>query len=170
MFFAALFTIARHGSNLKVYLQINGYRCGAWVRAKSLQSCLTLCNPVDCSLPASSLHGDSPGKNTGVGCHAFLQGIFPTQGSNLCLLYLLHWQPGSLPLVPPTDAVYTHTHAHTRTHTEEYYWAMKKSEIMPFSATFMDLQCITWSKSDDEGQISWYHLHTKSKKKVQKNL
>ena len=34
------------------------------------QSCLTLCNPVDCSPPGSSVHGDSPGKNTGVGCHA----------------------------------------------------------------------------------------------------
>ena len=33
-------------------------------------SCLTLCNPMDCSLPGSSAHGDSPGKNTGVGCHA----------------------------------------------------------------------------------------------------
>ena len=35
-----------------------------------------------CSQPGSSVHGDSPGKNTGVGCHALLQGIFPTQGSN----------------------------------------------------------------------------------------
>ena len=35
-----------------------------------------------CSLPGSSVHGDSPGKNTRVGCHALLQGIFPTQGSN----------------------------------------------------------------------------------------
>ena len=50
------------------------------------QSRPTLCDPMDCSLPGSSVHGDSPGKNTGVGCHAFLQGIFPTQGSNLCLL------------------------------------------------------------------------------------
>ena len=41
---------------------------------------------------------DSPGKNTGVGCHFFLQGIFPSQGSNLCLLGLLYWQVGSLPL------------------------------------------------------------------------
>ena len=42
---------------------------------------------MDCSLPGSSVHGDSPGKNTGVGCHALLQGIFPTQGLNpLCLL------------------------------------------------------------------------------------
>ena len=36
-----------------------------------------------------------------MGCHALLQGIFPTQGSNLRLLRLLHWQAGSLPLAPP---------------------------------------------------------------------
>ena len=40
-------------------------------------------------------------KNTGMGCCALLQGIFPTQGSNLLPLSLLHWQVGSLPLVPP---------------------------------------------------------------------
>ena len=38
-----------------------------------------------------------------MGCHALLQGIFPTQGSNSHLLGLLHWQAGSLPLVPPRD-------------------------------------------------------------------
>ena len=43
----------------------------------------------------------SLGKNSEVGCHALLQGIFPTQGSNPQLLYLLHWQVGSLTLVPP---------------------------------------------------------------------
>ena len=46
------------------------------------QLCLTLCDPTDCSPPGSSVHGDSPGKKTGVGCHALLQRIFPTQGSN----------------------------------------------------------------------------------------
>ena len=51
------------------------------------QLCLTLCNPMDCSPPGSSVHRDSPGKNTGVGCHFLLQGIFPTQGSNPGLLY-----------------------------------------------------------------------------------
>ena len=65
------------------------------------QSCLTPCDPMDCSPPGSSAHGGSPGQNTGVGCHALLQGIFPTQGSNPGLLRLLHWQPGSLPLAPP---------------------------------------------------------------------
>ena len=44
---------------------------------------------------------DFPGKNTGVGCHALLQGTFPIQGLNLYLLCLLHWQAGSLPLVSP---------------------------------------------------------------------
>ena len=51
------------------------------------QSCLTLCDPMDCSLPGSSVHGDSPGKNTEVGFHALLQGIFPNQGSNPGLLH-----------------------------------------------------------------------------------
>ena len=37
---------------------------------------------MDCSLPGFSVHGDSPGKNTGVGCHALLQGLFPTYWSN----------------------------------------------------------------------------------------
>ena len=46
------------------------------------QSCPTLCDPMDCSPPGSSVHGDFPGKNTGVGLYAFLQGIFPTQGWN----------------------------------------------------------------------------------------
>ena len=46
------------------------------------QSCPTLCDPMDFSPPGSSVHGDSPGMNPGVGCHALLQGIFPTQGSN----------------------------------------------------------------------------------------
>ena len=44
---------------------------------------------------------DSPSKNTGAGCCFLLQGIFPTQGSNLYLLHLLHWQVDSLPLAPP---------------------------------------------------------------------
>jgi len=49
--------------------------------AKSL-SCAWLCDPIDCSLPGSSVHGDSPGKYTGMGCHTFFEGIFPTQVSN----------------------------------------------------------------------------------------
>ena len=44
------------------------------------QSCPTLCDPMDCSLPGSSVHGDSPGKNIGVGCHALLQENLPNPG------------------------------------------------------------------------------------------
>ena len=45
-----------------------------------VQSCLTLWDPIDCSLQGSSIHGDSPGKNTEVGSPSLLQGILPTQG------------------------------------------------------------------------------------------
>ena len=51
------------------------------------QSCLILCEPRDYSPPGSSVYEDSPGKNTGVGYHALLQGIFPIQGSNPGLLH-----------------------------------------------------------------------------------
>ena len=58
-----------------------------------VQSCPTLCNSMDYGPPGSSVHG----KNTGVGFYALLQGIFPTQGSNLRVLWLLHLQVDSLP-------------------------------------------------------------------------
>ena len=63
-----------------------------YVPAKLLQSCPTLCISMDYSLPGASIHGNSPGKITGVGCHFLLRGIFPAQGLNPCLLCLLHWQ------------------------------------------------------------------------------
>ena len=73
----------------------------AHMHIKLLQSCLTLCNPRDREAWwASYSLWDSPGKNTGMGCHPLFQGIFPTQGSNLSLLHLLHWQAGSLQLAP----------------------------------------------------------------------
>ena len=64
-----------------------------------------LCDPMDCSPPGFSDHGDSPGKNTGVGCHALLQGIFWTQGSNPCLLHFLQWRAGSLPLAATSHRI-----------------------------------------------------------------
>ena len=91
------------------YLGHGRSMCTCACCAKSLQQCLTLCNPMDCSPPGYSIHGDSPGKNTGVGCHALLQGIFLTQGSNLCLLSNLCWQVGSLPVVPPEKPLKTNT-------------------------------------------------------------
>ena len=64
------------------------------VHAHSVVS--TLCDPVDCSPPGSSVHGIFQARNTAVGCHFLLQGIFLTQGSYPGLLCLLHWQAGSL--------------------------------------------------------------------------
>ena len=61
------------------------------------QSCVTLCHPM-------TVHNQDPlfmgffSRNTGVGCHFFRQRIFLTQGSNLCLLPLLHCQEDSLPV------------------------------------------------------------------------
>ena len=84
------------------------------------QSCLTLCDPTDCSLPSPSVHGNSPGKNTGVGYYAPLQGIFPTQGWNpglphcrwilYCLSHqgsprIVEWQCIPSPGDPPNLAI-----------------------------------------------------------------
>ena len=65
------------GIQNRTYLFVCVYMCA--------QSWLTLCNPMDYSLLASSDRRIFPGKNTGVGCHFLLQGIFPPQ-------HLLHWQ------------------------------------------------------------------------------
>ena len=59
---------------------------------------------------------DSPGTNTGVGCHVLLPGIFPIQGSKLCLLCFLHWQASSLPLASPGKPQY-HTQVHNNLFT-----------------------------------------------------
>ena len=59
------------------------------------QPCPTLWDPMDCSPSGSFDPWDFPGKNTGVGCHFLLQGVFSTQGMTL---QLLHCQAGSLPL------------------------------------------------------------------------
>ena len=63
---------------------------------QTLQLCPTLCDPMDCSRRLCPQ--DSPGKNTGVGCHSLLWGTFPTQGSNPDLLCLLHCRQILYPL------------------------------------------------------------------------
>ena len=75
------------------------YKCYIYIlsRFSNIQLCVTLQTRAH----QAPLSMGFPGKNTGVGYHALLQGIFPTQGLNLCLLSLLNWQEGSLPLGPP---------------------------------------------------------------------
>ena len=80
---------------------------------------------------------DSPGKNTGVGCHALLQGIFPTQGSNPCLLSHLQWQAGSLPITPPGKPM--------TICNEGIKWC-----ILSSSAPRLDPRDEAWGQSDKE--------------------
>ena len=62
---------------------------------------IQLCAPLGLQPTSLLCLWDSRRKNTGVGCHVLLQGIFPTQGLNPHLLCLLHWKVGSLPLALP---------------------------------------------------------------------
>ena len=79
----------------------NDYFIPYCMHAELLHLCPTLYDPMDHSPPGSSVHGDSSGKNNGVGCHVLLQWIFLTQGSNPHFLSFLHWQADSLPQAPP---------------------------------------------------------------------
>ena len=75
-----------------------------------------LCDPMDHGLPSLLCRWDSPGKKTGVDCHAVLQGIFPTQGLNPSCLHHMHWQEGSLPGKPNNTSrfiIFTHFYPHT---------------------------------------------------------
>ena len=74
-------------------------QCRRHKRGEFAQSCLTLCDPRTVAHKAPLSMGFSRQEYW---CgQALLQEIFPTQGSNSCLLCLLHWQEGSLPLAPP---------------------------------------------------------------------
>ena len=99
------FCISEHWSYLKRAFHrsriVETFVVFACLGAKSLQLCPTRCHPMDLSPPGSSIHGDSPGKNNGMGCYPLLQGIFWTQGSNPHLLRLLYLQAVSFPIVPP---------------------------------------------------------------------
>ena len=90
-------------SDLK-WVVYKDYHQGGW-QSLDKRVCVS-CSIVSDSLQPHGLHParlpcpwDSPGKNTGVGCHALLQGIFPSQGSNSFSCFL-HWQVGSLPVAP----------------------------------------------------------------------
>ena len=65
------------------------------VKSEVAQSCPTLCDPVDCSPPGSSVHGILQARILEWVAISFSRGIFPTQGSNS---HLLHWQADSLPM------------------------------------------------------------------------
>ena len=74
------------GSSLHLQNQYWSVSCSL-VLCLVIQSCLTLCNPMDCSPSISSVHENSPSKYSGVSSLSPLQGIFPTQESNWGLLH-----------------------------------------------------------------------------------
>ena len=79
---------------------VPGLTVQAWVHAQLLQLCLTLCDPVDCSPPGSSVHGILQVRIL-EWVTVLLQEIFSTPALNQHLLHLLHWQACSLPLSKP---------------------------------------------------------------------
>ena len=71
----------------------------SWFKTTTTTKCIfefhlhcwpTLCDPMNCSPPGFAVHEIFQAKDTGVGCHFLLQGIFPTQGLNPCLLLGRH--------------------------------------------------------------------------------
>ena len=87
-----IYTLYSHWSNI---LKIHYQECRLISSCLVAKSCLTLCDPLDCSPWWPFCLWDFSGKNTGVDCHFLLQGIFQTPRWNLCLL---HWQTNSLSL------------------------------------------------------------------------
>ena len=98
---------------LSMYLSVCSYSVSVYIYTNTAID-ITMCCPVlicsamsdstDYGPPVSSVHADSPGKNTGVGCHILLQGIFPTQGLNPELLV------DSLPSEPPGKPRYNYVY------------------------------------------------------------
>ena len=73
------------------------------------QSCLTLLRTYGLyNPPGSSVHGIFPGKDTRAGCHFLLQGIFPTQGLNLCFLHLQYLAGKFFTTEPPRKPINSH--------------------------------------------------------------
>ena len=82
------------------------------------ESCLTLCNPLDCSPPGSSVHG-FPSQEYWSGLPFLLQGIFLTQGLNP---RLVHWQVDSFTTEPPGNFKYSEKEGNQNTSP---FYAMK---------------------------------------------
>ena len=84
-----------HWRHSKKRPQVTLLLCPPWLLdGLVVQSCLTVCDPLDCHRPPTPRllwPWNFPGKNTGMGCHFLLQGIFLTQVSNPHLLWFLPW-------------------------------------------------------------------------------
>ena len=137
------------------------------------QSCLTLCNHMDCRPPGSFVNEDSPGKNTGVGYHALLQGTFPTQGFNpgTAGRFLTIWATTEAPAEkwkpPKCPSTEKWMKKMWYIYVMEYYSAIKKNEIMLHAATGMDQERVILSEVNQTRRRRniWHSLYMESKKK-----
>ena len=81
-----------------------------------VQLCLTLCDPMNCSLPGSSVYGILQARILAWFAISYSRGFLPTQGSNPRLFHLLHWQVDSFPgchhLAHPTSVLLSEPHYH----------------------------------------------------------
>ena len=93
---------------------------------------------------------DSPGKNTGVGCHTLLQVIFPIQGFSLHLLHLLHWQVGSFPLAPPGKPWSLHNDWHMM--DAKYIWCWRRLLRAPWTARRSNQSWVFIGRTDAEAE------------------
>ena len=136
-FFLFYKAIKNHTNKINTFLKEKAHIGASLICVSVARSCPVLCDPMDCSPQCSSIHWDSPGQNTGVDCHAVLQGIFLTQGSNLHLLRLLHWQVGSLPTKPTWEAP-----DGSVVKTLCFYYRGLESDSWSGSSTY----CMVWQK------------------------
>ena len=103
------------------------------------QPCPTLCGPVDCSLPDSSVHGIFQERILEWVAISSSRVIFLTQGSKLSLLYLLHCQVDSLPLVPPGKPV--HVFVYVNIYIRSLYSLLKAIEYTECSSLCYAVDC-----------------------------
>ena len=128
------------------------------------KQCLTLLQPHGLQLTRFLCPWDFLSKNTGVGCHFLFQGIFPTQGLNLCLLHLLHWLAVSLSL------------SHWESPKESYMHYQIHSCILYSGILYCDLVLvhqviILWnSRYENESIMKWLHRDAHPEIRYKKNM
>ena len=80
------------------FIRLRKFSSGPFCECFAIESCPTLCDPKDCSLPGSSVHGNIPARILEWAAISSSRGSSLTQGSDPHFLRLLHWQANSLPL------------------------------------------------------------------------
>ena len=140
-----------HGS--KQMGQIKGVCTYAADCTKSLQSCSDSLRPHGLQPARLLCPWDFPSKNTGVGCHFLLQGIFLTQGSNPPLLCLLYWQAGSLPLVHLRSPI-----CYCPIKFIKYSFSIVNGYPLQYSRLENSMNCIVHEVAKSQTRLSDFHF------------